>query len=79
MGSHGSLAVGATLAQAVDHAVLLEWLCALHHRASALGPVRPLTTEEQTAVVQAVLDRGYGSTSPSSAVPTTGQSRKEHA
>ncbi|MGA8845548.1 MAG: class II aldolase/adducin family protein, partial [Nocardioides sp.] len=36
MGNHGSVAIAATLRQAVDHAVLLEWLCALHHRASAL-------------------------------------------
>jgi L-fuculose-phosphate aldolase len=61
MASHGSVAVGATLRHAVDHAVLLEWLCALHHRASALGTVRPLTDEQQTEVVLAALGRGYGS------------------
>lgn len=60
MAAHGSVAVGATLPKAVEHAVLLEWLCALHHRASALGPVRPLTDDEQTAVVLAALERGYG-------------------
>lgn len=60
MAAHGSVAVGATLGQAVERAVLLEWLCALHHRASALGPLRPMSEEEQGAVVAAVLDRGYG-------------------
>ncbi len=61
MGNHGSVAIAPTLQQAVDHAVLLEWLCALHHRASALGPVRPLTDDEQEAVILAALARNYGS------------------
>jgi L-fuculose-phosphate aldolase len=69
MASHGSVAVGASLQQAVEHAVLLEWLCALHHRASALGPVRPLTEDEQTAVVLAALERNYGE--PVTARPST--------
>lgn len=69
MASHGSVAVGASLQQAVDHAVLLEWLCALHHRASALGSVRPLTEDEQTAVVLAALERNYGE--PVTARPPT--------
>ncbi len=60
MASHGSVTVGATLQQAVDHAILLEWLCALQHRASALGPVRPLTDAEQADVVVAALARNYG-------------------
>lgn len=64
MANHGSVAVAATMQQAVDHAVLLEWLCALHHRASALGPVRPLTAEEQEAVVLAALARNYGARAP---------------
>ena len=60
MGNHGSLAVGTGLAQAVEHAVLLEWLAALHHRASALGTPRVLTDDEQEAVVLAALSRRYG-------------------
>ena len=60
MANHGSVAVGATLAQAVEHAVLLEWLATLHHRASALGTPRALTDDEQTAVVLAALARSYG-------------------
>jgi L-fuculose-phosphate aldolase len=62
MGSHGSVAIGASLAKAVEHALLLEWLAALHHRASALGTPRVLTEDEQTAVVLAVLQRSYGAT-----------------
>ncbi|GAA5142795.1 class II aldolase/adducin family protein [Nocardioides marinquilinus] len=60
MGNHGSVAVGTTLDQAVEHAVLLEWLAALHHRASALGTPRVLTEAEQEAVVLATVERGYG-------------------
>lgn len=60
MANHGSVAVGASLDQAVEHAVLLEWLATLHHRASALGTPRVLTDDEQEAVVLAALSRGYG-------------------
>jgi L-fuculose-phosphate aldolase len=62
MGSHGSVAIGASLEKAVEHALLLEWLAALHHRASALGTPRVLTDDEQTAVVLAALQRNYGAT-----------------
>ena len=64
MGNHGSVAVGPTLEKAVEHAVLLEWLAALHHRASALGTPRVLTDDEQTAVVLAALSTSYGKPGP---------------
>jgi L-fuculose-phosphate aldolase len=60
MANHGSVAVGSSLAAAVDNALLLEWLAALHHRASALGTPRALTEQEQEDVVTAALSRGYG-------------------
>lgn len=62
MANHGSLAVGATLDQAVEHALLLEWLATLYHRASALGTPHVLTEAEQAAVIDAALRRGYGTT-----------------
>ena len=62
MASHGSVAVGASLDQAVEHAVLLEWLATLYHRASAVGTPRVLTEAEQAAVIEAALRRGYGTT-----------------
>ena len=37
MANHGSVAIGGSLDAAVENALLLEWLAALHHRASALG------------------------------------------
>ncbi len=60
MASHGSVAVGATLDAAVENALLLEWLAALHHRASALGTPRVLTAEEQDDVVRAAVSTSYG-------------------
>lgn len=62
MANHGSVAIGASLAQAVDHALLLEWLAQLHHRASALGTPRPLTEDQQAAVIEAAVRRSYGTT-----------------
>lgn len=65
MANHGSLALGADLAAAVEHALLLEWLCALHHRAATLGTPRVLSAEQQGAVVEAAVARSYGTTQPS--------------
>lgn len=60
LANHGSVTVGASLDAAVENALLLEWLCQLHHRASALGNPRVLTEEQQLDVIQAALSRGYG-------------------
>lgn len=65
MANHGSVAVGADLAGAVEHALLLEWLCQLHHRASALGEPRVLTEEQQVDVITAAIERRYGKTQES--------------
>lgn len=62
MANHGSVAVGGDLAGAVDNALLLEWLCQLHHRASSLGTPRSLDAEQQADVIRAALERGYGTT-----------------
>jgi L-fuculose-phosphate aldolase len=61
MANHGSIAVGATLDKAVENALLLEWLCQLHHRASALGTPRVLTAEQQADVIRVAIERDYGS------------------
>jgi L-fuculose-phosphate aldolase len=62
LANHGSVAVGAALDQAVERALLLEWLAALHHRASALGTPRELTPEQQADVIAQALKRNYGTT-----------------
>ena len=43
---------------------LLEWLAALHHRASVLGTPRVLAADEQAAVVRATPSQGYGTVHP---------------
>jgi len=60
LANHGSVALGRTLDAAVDNALLLEWLCQLHHRASALGTPRVLSEAQQADVVRAAIERGYG-------------------
>lgn len=46
MQNHGSIAVGADLAQACDRLELLEWLCELHVEAHRLGSPRVLSDAE---------------------------------
>ncbi|MCR1785125.1 class II aldolase/adducin family protein [Nocardioides carbamazepini] len=60
LANHGSVTVGGTLDAAVENALLLEWLCQLHHRASTLGTPRALTEAQQSDVVRAAIERGYG-------------------
>jgi L-fuculose-phosphate aldolase len=62
MANHGSVAVGATLPNAVENALLLEWLAALHHRATALGTPRLLTEQQQLDVITQALQTSYGTT-----------------
>jgi L-fuculose-phosphate aldolase len=45
----------------VDNALLLEWACGLYLRAAAIGTPRVLDTGQQAAVIEAALQRGYGS------------------
>jgi L-fuculose-phosphate aldolase len=62
MANHGAVAVGGSLEQAVEHALLLEWLAALHHRAAVLGTPRSLTDEQQADVITQAINRRYGTT-----------------
>lgn len=61
MSNHGSVTTGPDLTTAVENALLLEWLCQLHHRASSLGTPRTLDASHQADVIRAALERGYGS------------------
>ena len=62
LANHGSVALGATLEQAVEHALLLEWLARLHLDASRLGPPRVLTADQQADVITQALKLAYGTT-----------------
>jgi L-fuculose-phosphate aldolase len=61
MANHGAIAYGADMDGAVDGAQLLEWGCGVYWHASALGTPSVLDDEQQAAVVNAALERSYGS------------------
>jgi len=65
--NHGSIAVGSSLAKAVDNLELCEWAAQTYHQAllaSAVTgrPPRELTQSEQEEVIMAALSSGYGTT-----------------
>lgn len=60
LANHGAVAVGSSLAKAVENVLLLEWLCDLHARATALGTPRELDPGQQEAVVLQALSLNYG-------------------
>jgi L-fuculose-phosphate aldolase len=62
MANHGAIALGASLIQAVENALLTEWLCELYLRARSIGEPRALTAAQQRAVVEAAAAMSYGST-----------------
>lgn len=61
MQNHGTIAIGATLGQAYDRAVLLEWLCTLFFNARQLGTPRILSEDELAAVREQSARLRYGS------------------
>ena len=50
MANHGAITYGADLAQAVERAHLLEWVCTLYWRAAAIGEPRALGADAMDAV-----------------------------
>jgi L-fuculose-phosphate aldolase len=62
MANHGAINYASDLGNAVESALLLEWVCTAYWRAAAIGKPRALTTEDQAAVVAAVIERRYGTT-----------------
>ena len=64
MANHGSVAVGSSVDQALDNALLLEWLCRLYRDAAVVGTPSVLDEQQQEAVVIAALERNYGNTHP---------------
>jgi L-fuculose-phosphate aldolase len=60
MGSHGTVVHAGDVDEAVELALLLEWSCEVYWRAVQIGTPRVLDEAEQRAVVEAVLERGYG-------------------
>ena len=62
MANHGAIAHGPDLDVAMAQSSLLEWACALYWRAAAIAEPRVLDEQQLTAVVTAVIERGYGTT-----------------
>jgi L-fuculose-phosphate aldolase len=62
MANHGAIAHGADLDKAVELALLLEWACTVYWRAAALGAPHVLDEEQRQAVVEAAVERRYGTT-----------------
>jgi L-fuculose-phosphate aldolase len=56
--NHGALTTGESLEEAYSRSVTLEWLCALHYRATLFGEPRVLSDEELNGV--APLMETYG-------------------
>ena len=62
MANHGAINYANDLDHAVESALLLEWACTAYWRAAAIGKPRTLTSEDQAAVIAAVIERRYGTT-----------------
>jgi L-fuculose-phosphate aldolase len=62
MQNHGAIACSATPDAAVDLSLMLEWACSVYWHAAQIGSPRVLGQTELEAVVQTVVERGYGTT-----------------
>ena len=61
MANHGAITYGADMAAAVEGSLLLEWACGVYWHAAALGGPRALDEQQRAAVVEAAVERSYGS------------------
>jgi L-fuculose-phosphate aldolase len=62
MSNHGAITYGADLNAALELSLLLEWACTVYWRAASLGSPRILDERDQEAVIEAAVERGYGTT-----------------
>jgi L-fuculose-phosphate aldolase len=62
--NHGAITYGATLAEAYDRALLLEWLAQVHRLACSRGEPRILTEAELSEVTAELRRRRYGEARP---------------
>jgi L-fuculose-phosphate aldolase len=62
MANHGSVAHCHTIAAACETLEMLEWSCELYARALNLGTPKLLTDEDLQKVIEAAMNRGYGTT-----------------
>ena len=64
LANHGTITIGATLAEAYDRAVCLEWLCEVWLRATAAGRPRLLDDDEIARVVDKLASYGVRAATP---------------
>jgi L-fuculose-phosphate aldolase len=62
MANHGAIVYGHDLDAAVEHSLLLEWACTVYWRAASIARPKVLSEDQQQAVVEAAVQRGYGTT-----------------
>jgi L-fuculose-phosphate aldolase len=62
--NHGAISYGATLAEAYERALLLEWLAQVHRLACSRGEPRILTDAELAEVTAEMRRRRYGEARP---------------
>jgi L-fuculose-phosphate aldolase len=62
MANHGAIVYADQLDRALEHTRLLEWACTIYWRAAAIGAPSELDANARTAVVEAAIARGYGTT-----------------
>jgi L-fuculose-phosphate aldolase len=67
MANHGAIAHAPDVDAAVELSLLLEWACDVYWRAAAIGEPRSLDERQRAAVVEAAIERDYGSTRPARA------------
>lgn len=60
MANHGSVTIGPHLDDAVENALLLEWICEIYWRSALVGTPKILDTDAQQGVVEHALAIGYG-------------------
>jgi L-fuculose-phosphate aldolase len=60
MANHGAVTIGATIEEAVERMVVLEWLCAVTHHALTLGTPRLVGADELREVAEESRRRRYG-------------------
>ncbi len=58
--NHGAICYGRTLAQAYDHALLLEWLAHVYRLARSYGDPKTLSADELNEVAAEAKRRNYG-------------------
>jgi L-fuculose-phosphate aldolase len=61
LANHGAVSYGATLAEAVERAIVLEWACGLYLDAARIGTPRVLDEQQLAAVRTSAMRHGYRS------------------